>query len=466
MSRIIRRLLGGVFATSLLLALLHPVCAQRAKTQAIPKPTTGRRINDSESRATLLEKANGLQLDGHFDAALAAYHAILASSEDSRPSDLSRVDAFTRAALLHQHLGQLTEAKVLYEQLLVEYPADLHVAAALFGLGEIARRSQNPTVAGDRYKEVQSKFPQTIQAKEAAYWLALAATDKKDSQTARRFAGWLIAELSPPKKTGSFTPREQQLLSHALYLLSQVAVAEGEWEEVSLVSSRLQETVTEGSMRTAAEFWLAEGAFRQGHDNLARERFAKLAPQIIGLAENWVPMVPLRTAQLAARRQQWTEVLEIVDDIRRDYRDFPLFYEVDYLQGRALAGKGEMTTARQAYSRVLENLTARQTETAVMAQWMIGETYFHQRDYPRARQAYMRVIDEHNFAAWQARAALQTGKCWELEGKWRNAMDLYSAALKRWPNVQPEKELKARLQWSTRQIDINPSRPLAVAERP
>ncbi len=453
MSPIIRRLLGGVLATCLVLALLRPAFAD-------PWP--------EEPVSRQLGEAYRLQRDGHFDAALAAYHAFLDPAEQgSQPSEKSRANALICVAQLHQRLGQLTEAGSSFEQLLAEYPGSRHTAGALLGLGEIARRTQNPTLAGAHYKEVQSRFPQSTQAKEAAYWLALAAADEKDSQTARRYAGWLIAELShprkPPTQPDSLRRREQQLLNHARYLLIQIAVAEREWEEVSSASLQLQATAPEGALRTAAEFWLAEAAFRLGDDDLARKRFARLATRVIGLAEAWVPMVPLRTAQLAARRQQWTEVLEIVGALGRDYPDFPLRYEVDYLQGRALAGKGEMTAARRAYTRVLDNQATRETETAAMAEWMIGETFFHQRDYPRARQAYMRVIDEHNFTAWQARAALQAGKCWELEGEWQQAIDQYAGALKRWPDLQPEEELKARMQWAQRHT---PSRPLAIANRP
>ena len=110
-----------------------------------------------------------------------------------------------------------------------------------------------------------------------------------------------------------------------------------------------------------------------------------------------------------------------------------------------------MSLARSAYRRVLEDELAAGTETSAMAQWMIGETFFHQNDYLRARQAYQRVIDLHSLPEWQARAALQAGKCMELEQSWDEAAAYYTAAIERWQESESAAQLEARLKWATSQ---------------
>ena len=92
-----------------------------------------------------------------------------------------------------------------------------------------------------------------------------------------------------------------------------------------------------------------------------------------------------------------------------------------------------------------------QPETVVIAQWMIGETYFHQNDYARARQAYKKVLIDRNAADWQARAALQMGKCWELEGEWKKAENSYIGAIDQWPDTIHKPEMLARLRWARQQ---------------
>ena len=89
---------------------------------------------------------------------------------------------------------------------------------------------------------------------------------------------------------------------------------------------------------------------------------------------------------------------------------------------------------------------------------MIGETYFHQNNLEKARRAYRRVIDEHSHPAWQARAALQIGKCWELEARWDDARQVYAAALtptddsQSPPDEKLAQQLAARLAWIDQQL--------------
>ena len=82
----------------------------------------------------------------------------------------------------------------------------------------------------------------------------------------------------------------------------------------------------------------------------------------------------------------------------------------------------------------------------------IGETYFHQQDYEHATVAYQKVIERHNLPEWQARAALQAGKCAELTENWEAARLQYSRALERWQGSTSEKQLAGRLKWAQERV--------------
>ena len=86
-----------------------------------------------------------------------------------------------------------------------------------------------------------------------------------------------------------------------------------------------------------------------------------------------------------------------------------------------------------------------QTETAAMAQWMIGETYFHQQDYRQAIPAYLRVEILHDFPHWQAAGLLQAGKCYEMQLDHQAAIQLYARVLKQYPNTPFCEEVSRRL---------------------
>ena len=80
-----------------------------------------------------------------------------------------------------------------------------------------------------------------------------------------------------------------------------------------------------------------------------------------------------------------------------------------------------------------------------MAQWMIGETYFLQKDYANAIRSYHRVESLFGYPKWQAAALLQAGKCHEVRGEWKSAIELYSQILKDYPNNTFADQASARL---------------------
>ncbi len=405
---------------------------------AIDESSPNQEKTESEPTASkLLEEAVILQRDGHFDGALAAYYE-LAERKQTSPK---RAEAIRLAARLHHRLGQYRESRKLLEQLLAEVPASPHQAETVSTLAWIAVAEHRTDDAAILFRDLLAKFPQSAQAIDAAYWLARSAADEKDSGEALEYVDWLLAEF----RSAKHSKQTKRLMGKTLVLKCQLEAAENRWPVVKTITAEAIEKLEQGPERIQLRFWQAEAEYRTRQLAQARKLFDKLELQTAGLTEPWVAMVPLRRAQLAARRQQWTEVLEIVAEINRKYPDFELRYEVDYLRGRALAGQGEMAQARTAYREVLSNPTAEDSETAVMAQWMIGETFFHQRAFTRARKAYTTLIDGEGPADWRARAALQAGKCWELENQWDKAQAVYLQALKSWPGTEPEPQLHARL---------------------
>ena len=78
--------------------------------------------------------------------------------------------------------------------------------------------------------------------------------------------------------------------------------------------------------------------------------------------------------QVLAQQNQWSDAQAIAAKIAADFPNFQQQYEVDYLLGRCLANQADFEGARRAYNRVVRSPAGAKTETAAMAQWMIGET--------------------------------------------------------------------------------------------
>ena len=144
-------------------------------------------------------------------------------------------------------------------------------------------------------------------------------------------------------------------------------------------------------------------------------------------------MVPLRRAQSLAKQNQWADAYEVAAKIEKDYPSFEQQYEVDYLMGRCLANRAEFDAARQMYNKAIDSAAGAKTETAAKAQWLIGETYFHQKNYEAALHEYLRVKILYDYPKWPALALLQAGKCRERLGEAKEAAKLYQEILKSYP---------------------------------
>ena len=396
----------------------------------------------AEQDFALLDEAVGWQREGRHDAALAAYDELLRQPIGGAV----RAEALRRAAKLHQELAHSSEALALYEKFLAEYPNSERAAEVLLSVAQLSERLDQSAQAADHFRAVVAKFPQSAQAADATYWLALTHADEEKTGESMQYLDRLLTR-------SNFPVDRPELFGQALCLKCQLLSAQDQWAQIGKLVEVSRAQLREGPLKTKLDFWAAEAAFRLREYKQAGAKFADLQLSTIGIDEPWTAMVPLRRAQLAARKQQWSEVLKILNKLVRDFPQFELDYEVDYLRGRALAGRGEMTAARRNYRRVLDNKAAAGTEAAVMAGWMTGETFFHQRDYPRARDAYENVMLQTSMPQWQSRAALQAGKCWELESKWEQAQRVYAQALERLPNSDSDQELQSRLRWAQSHIE-------------
>ena len=89
-----------------------------------------------------------------------------------------------------------------------------------------------------------------------------------------------------------------------------------------------------------------------------------------------------------------------------------------------------------------------------MAQWMIGETHFHQKSYELAIEEYLKVEILYDYPQWQAASLLQAGKCYEAIGRWQQAIDLYQRLIERFPHPEFVDDAKRRLSVARQRAEI------------
>lgn len=405
-----------------------------------------------------LVRGKALEKLGDYDPALLMYRTVI----DKFPDAPEAPAALLAAADLHERLKQRSDAERYYRQYLERFPEHAKVDAALYQLAWLLRdrdATAKDADAASRGAEAETLFERLRhQHKQSTYWpdavyrLAEAARDRKDAVEVAALVGELAAAFdSNQSKNDVHTDVqtdvrvEPQTLAHAYYLQGRLAAELGDWSAAEKAMTALVERTPKSDLRLPAQFWIAEAAYRQGQFDDATKRFEALLADPQAAAASWRGMIPLRRAQILAQQKKWPEAIELASTIAKDHPDFVQQYEADYLIGRALAAEGKFDDARAYYTKVTQSRHGGKTETAAMAQWMIGESYFHQKNYAAAVKEYLRVEILYAYPKWQAAALIQAGKAYESDGQWQEAVKLYTQVLRKYGQTEHAAEASTRL---------------------
>ncbi len=388
-------------------------------------------------------RGRGLEKQDQMEAAVAMYQLVI----DRYPESPHVPHAMLAAARVCDNLERDHQAEEILRALLDRFPDFSQTDAALYQLAWVLVDLERGEQADQLFDRMRTEFMDSKFWADATYRLAVRAAQAKQNERAEELARQLVSADCEPR-----------IMSHALYLVGQMAAASEQWPEVVVAMERLVQDFPGSNLRIPAEYWRAESHYRQGEYEKAGELFAELQRMTHGRTDAWLAMVPLRRAQVLAQQAAWSEALNVAKEIGERYPDFRQQYEVDYLLGRALASRAEFDKARDAYERVIRSPTGGRSETAAMAQWMIGETHFLQKEYTEAIKAYHRVEGLYAYPEWQSAALLQAGKCHEMLGQWKDAINLYSQIIKDYQETDYFDEASRRLRVAQQRSDITANR--------
>jgi len=369
------------------------------------------------------------QLD-RSDPALAMYDLII----DKYPKSAEHPRALLAAARLRDKLQQDRQSAALYERLATEYPQLPEADAVLYEWAWVLNDLGQTAESTALFERLRREHPQSRYRADAIYRLARQAFAAKDYGRASELAAEVLAG----------NPGDA-LREHALYLRGQIAAAREDWDQVHQAFSALAKEFPKSPSRPVAEYWVAEAAYRRRDYETAGKLLDALAQRVQGRPDPWLAMIPLRRAQVLAQLNKWGEAYVIAAKIEAEYPGFEQQYEVDYLIGRCLSSRADFQGARDSYLRVIRSPAGAKTETAAMAQWMIGETHFHQKNPEAALREYLKVEILYAYPTWQAAALLQAAKCRDLLGEPGEADKLYARLMKEHPGTEFAKQAARRM---------------------
>ena len=379
---------------------------------------------------TAFVRGRALEKLGRDGPALEMYDLVV----QRHPTSKQHPDALLAAAQLCGKLKQPRQAAGYYERLAKAYPRSPRLDSVLYEWAWALRELGEAEQAERLFQRSHEECPQSRFWGEAVNHAALRACEVKNYDG----ADVLIDELLKAE----VDPRVREV---AMDLRGKVAVAKADWPKVREAFESLLEEFPETKRRLHAEYWIAQAYYSQHDYDSAGEKLKQLAEKVNKQREPWMAEIPLRLAQISALQNKWDDAYEIAVEIEKDFPDFQQQYEVDYLLGRCLANRADFDAARRAYNKVIGSMAGAKTETAAMAQWMVGETFFHQKNYQNAIREYLRLETLYAYPTWQAAALLQAGKCHELLGEPEPAATLYRRILKVYPQTTFADQAKHRL---------------------
>ena len=377
-----------------------------------------------------LARARQLQQARQLDAAIAQFTAIYRQYPNSPQAPLAKLGA----ARVHLEQKQYREAESLLASIDENGANVTNLDAVLYERGWALAMMEVLTKSDELFQRLHKEFPHSIYWADATYRLAERSARRGDSKAAMTLVGEVLDSKC-----------DDSLRVHALYLKGQLAATDQEWAVVSKTMDELLASDANSQLAPAARYWKAEATFRQKDFESAAEQFEILAAQTSGRAETWLAMVELRRAQILAHKEEWQQSLDMLTNLRKRFPAFAQKHEADYLEGRCLAALALLDDARAAYMRVLASASGQDTETAAMAAWMIGESYFHQKRYPEAIEAYEQCARGHKFPTWQSASLLQAGKCLQLQNKKSEAAEYYRRVVNEFAETTYAAEARERL---------------------
>jgi len=387
-----------------------------------------------EAAEAALSRAVALEHQGDLASALRAY----AVAYEQYPESEQAPTGMLAAAKLLESTGEPERAADLLARLLDTYDAFPQRDAALYQWAWVSLGLERASESEAAFQQLIDNHPHSRFRADAMFRVAEAAAARGDTELATKQLDQMLA-----------APGGGEVRCHALYLRGKLAADAEDWPDVVAPMQTIAMEFPGHALRSAAEFWLAEAYYRTNQFDLAQPILDRLENSAATQSAAWLAMVPLRRAQLAARNKDWAMAGEIAATIADRFPEFALQYEADYLIGRCLSREARFSEARAQFQKAIDSPTGSGTETAAIAQWMIGESYFHQKNYQEALRAYHRVEALFPYPRWQAAALLQAAKCRELLNQPMQAVLLYEQVVNDYADTMFAEDARARLDATT-----------------
>jgi len=346
----------------------------------------------------------GLSLVGEKKAAeaVSVFQSLL--SEDPKYSAADKVHYELAWAL--RSAGQEKESVEAFADLIKQCPESPYVGESQFCVGEAAYKDGKFKAAAQAYSAALEKAGKSDLGEKAAHKLGWAFYRLDSAAEARQTFGYQRATW----------PRGP-LAADAAFMEAECLFKQKKYGEALTIFERVKET----SSKDFQVLTLLHSA--QALDALA--------------------LSMLRPEQENQRKETWQKSLSLLDRLIKESPDTPYLPEALYERGWALQNLGRFDEAMGEYQQVLAKNNA---EPAARSQFMIGQIQFQQKKHAEAVKSFYLVLYGYPYAQWQADAAFEAAKCFEVLHKKSQAIKQYQELIEKFPQSGKVAAAKSRIE--------------------
>jgi TolA-binding protein len=164
--------------------------------------------------------------------------------------------------------------------------------------------------------------------------------------------------------------------------------------------------------------------------------------QVLTLLHSAQALGQLKASDDVHVAQQWQKSVELLDRLVKDFPDTPYLPEALYERGWALQNLGKLDEAVGEYTQVVAKS---KQEAAARAQFMIGEVQFQQKKHAEALASFYQVLYGYAYPQWQADAAYEAARCFEVLKKKPQALKQYQELVEKFPQSDKVSSAKERI---------------------
>lgn len=393
---------------------------------------------------------HGLSLEGagQIEQAAASYASAFEQLAPAEPAPRGAEEKGTghyayeaglQAARMLQKLGRIDEADKAYERVVTRFPLAADHDKRLNEWAILNYQAERFDRSDAVFRKLVATAPNSDLADNAR--LCLAESD--------RIAGKTDAARKEFEALRTGKTSDDEVREVATYHLIGLAVEAEDWRIAREMAAALLEQFPSSQYRWFARFHRGEAELNLADYDAALETFVKLReerknPELTSAP--WLARLWVLLAETYFRRQEYSEAIQTVEELRREHPQSEFLHQADDVLGRTYKQQAMFDEARAAFSRVVESAAGRRTKTAARSQFLIAETYIIENKYREARDEYLKVALLYNHPEWQAPALLQAARCDEHLGNWTQAVRKYEELLEKFPLSEHAAAARTRLE--------------------